>query len=122
MALIKCKECGKQFSDMAEACPNCGYNPTRAKDKALGLKPKSERKSKAVALLLTFFLFWAGGDHFYLGNIGTGVIVLIASGISVVIGLYEFVLFAVALIACINFLRIACMSSTDFDQTYNKEK
>ena len=50
MALIKCKECGKQFSDMAEACPNCGYNPTKAKDKALGLKPKGERKSKAVAL------------------------------------------------------------------------
>lgn len=26
MALIKCKECGKEFSDKAEACPQCG-NP-----------------------------------------------------------------------------------------------
>lgn len=26
MALIKCKECGKEFSDRAEACPQCG-NP-----------------------------------------------------------------------------------------------
>ncbi len=25
MALIKCPECGKQVSDKAEACPNCGY-------------------------------------------------------------------------------------------------
>lgn len=25
MALIKCPECGKDFSDSANACPNCGY-------------------------------------------------------------------------------------------------
>lgn len=25
MALIKCKECGKEFSDMANTCPFCGY-------------------------------------------------------------------------------------------------
>lgn len=25
MALIKCKECGKELSDQAESCPNCGY-------------------------------------------------------------------------------------------------
>lgn len=25
MALINCPECGKQMSDRAEACPNCGY-------------------------------------------------------------------------------------------------
>lgn len=24
MALIKCTECGKEFSDKAPACPNCG--------------------------------------------------------------------------------------------------
>ena len=24
MALIKCKECGKEISDKAEMCPNCG--------------------------------------------------------------------------------------------------
>lgn len=25
MALIKCKECGKEISDTAKVCPNCGY-------------------------------------------------------------------------------------------------
>ena len=25
MALIKCPECGKEISDAAESCPNCGY-------------------------------------------------------------------------------------------------
>lgn len=25
MALIKCPDCGKEFSDSAKQCPNCGY-------------------------------------------------------------------------------------------------
>lgn len=25
MALIKCPECGKEISDKAKACPECGY-------------------------------------------------------------------------------------------------
>ena len=25
MSLIKCPECGKEISDIAESCPNCGY-------------------------------------------------------------------------------------------------
>ena len=30
MALIKCSECGKEVSDKAKTCPNCG-NPTQNK-------------------------------------------------------------------------------------------
>lgn len=29
MSLMKCKECGKQISDKAKACPSCGYVPRR---------------------------------------------------------------------------------------------
>ena len=25
MALIKCKECGKEISDAADSCPHCGF-------------------------------------------------------------------------------------------------
>ena len=25
MALVKCPECGKEISDKADSCPNCGY-------------------------------------------------------------------------------------------------
>lgn len=35
MALIKCPECGRNFSDQADACPDCGY-PTPGK------KPKKK--------------------------------------------------------------------------------
>lgn len=31
MALIKCPECGKEISDMAKSCPNCGFPINRDK-------------------------------------------------------------------------------------------
>ena len=35
MALVKCKECGKDISDKAEQCPACGA-PTALKEKKTG--------------------------------------------------------------------------------------
>ena len=32
MALIKCDECGKEFSDKANACPNCACPVERKKE------------------------------------------------------------------------------------------
>lgn len=120
MALIKCKECGKEFSDMAAYCPNCGYNPEKAEALSLGLKPKQDRKNRTVALLITFFLWWIGGDYFYLGDTGLGITALVVGSISVVIGLLPFYLFIRALWAVITFIRIACMSEEAFDNTYNR--
>ena len=34
MALIKCKECGKEISSNATACPNCGYKHINNQEKA----------------------------------------------------------------------------------------
>jgi hypothetical protein len=31
MALIKCPECGKEYSDTASACPHCGYTKNTQK-------------------------------------------------------------------------------------------
>ena len=31
MALIKCPECGKEISDQADRCPNCGYKKPRTR-------------------------------------------------------------------------------------------
>lgn len=33
MVLIKCKECGKEFSDTSNVCPNCGYKQTESMKK-----------------------------------------------------------------------------------------
>jgi len=40
MALINCKECGKEISDTAKKCPNCGYedkNNTTSSDNSFGI-------------------------------------------------------------------------------------
>ena len=39
MALIKCPECGKEISDKATACPNCGY-PIDGKCRSVWKRPK----------------------------------------------------------------------------------
>lgn len=36
MALKKCKECGKEISDSAKACPHCGAKSTATKIQELG--------------------------------------------------------------------------------------
>lgn len=35
MALMKCPECGKEISDQAKMCPQCGYAIIHSKDKSL---------------------------------------------------------------------------------------
>jgi TM2 domain-containing membrane protein YozV len=37
-------------------------------------------KSRLVALLLSFFLGWAGGHRFYANKIGTGILMLFTMG------------------------------------------
>lgn len=43
MALIKCSECGKEISDQAEICPNCGV-----KTKACQVKQANQETEKAI--------------------------------------------------------------------------
>ena len=44
MALIKCPECGRNFSDQADACPDCGY-PIRK------IKPNKKKKGHATMIM-----------------------------------------------------------------------
>ena len=51
MALIKCPECGKEISDRAAACPNCGY-PIDSKpvEPVVGSEPVAEVGPTVVSL------------------------------------------------------------------------
>jgi|InofroStandDraft_1065614.scaffolds.fasta_scaffold91308_2 hypothetical protein len=37
MALINCPECGKEISDQAETCPNCGIALKKKEDQAINI-------------------------------------------------------------------------------------
>lgn len=47
MALITCPECGKNVSESAESCPNCGYSIKKhvLKEK-IAIQQKNEQKAR----------------------------------------------------------------------------
>lgn len=70
MALVYCTECGESVSDEADACPKCGAPQ--------GL-PRSP-KGFVPALLLCFFFGILGFHRFYVGKIGTGILMILTFG------------------------------------------
>jgi TM2 domain-containing membrane protein YozV len=67
MALVTCAECGKEVSDVARKCPNCGFTSSTF----------SGSKSKGLAIVLALFLGGLGIHKFYLGKTGQGFLYLI---------------------------------------------
>lgn len=102
MALIYCKECGRQISDKAITCPNCGYY-LRFDDTT-----RSER-DWLVALLLSLFLGPLGVHSFYAGKTAIGVVQLLTLG-------------GCGIWALVDFIMIACGSYRDCEGRYIKNR
>jgi hypothetical protein len=54
MSLIKCKECGKEISDQALACPNCGCPVTKEN---INMQQPIVKKKKSHGCLISFLIF-----------------------------------------------------------------
>ena len=122
MALITCKECGKQFSDMAAACPNCGYSPVVERKKAVenSLISKESRKSKITAGFLCLFLWGLGAHEFYLGDIGKAIAWIIISLIVSIAAMFLPILVLLLLIPIICAVKLWAMPQEEFDLRYNQ--
>jgi ribosomal protein L32 len=61
--LIKCTECGKEISDHAVACPNCG-NPTKKTDQEnppkLRVQPELTSKKWKKVKIIGWIVFFVG--------------------------------------------------------------
>ncbi len=57
MALIKCAECGRDISDLATACPNCGRPVNVRAVTTIQLTHKKWKASKVLGIALVFFGF-----------------------------------------------------------------
>lgn len=70
MALVSCRECSKQISDQAVACPNCGAPVSNHAAQTLVTAPKN----RSMAVLLAMLLGGIGIHRFYLNELGWGVV------------------------------------------------
>ncbi|MCX4335218.1 MAG: TM2 domain-containing protein [Bacteroidales bacterium] len=136
MALILCKECGKEISDSAANCPHCGapvvkdvfckkcgakipenveFCPNcgdQSKSVAKALIPA--KKDRMVAALLALFLGSLGIHYFYLGKSTAGILTIVISFCSC--GIWGIVMFVQAIL-------MLMMSDSDFEAKYvNTEK
>lgn len=59
MALTKCPDCGKEISDKADACPNCGC-PIYKEKKGKGKKKEKDKKESVESILSLVFYFLSG--------------------------------------------------------------
>jgi TM2 domain-containing membrane protein YozV len=90
-----CGQCGAQILKIAEICPKCGVRQRR-------------QVSKAILLLLTFFLGCIGAHKFYLGKYWQGALYLIF-----------FWTFIPSLVALVEFLIYAFTDSERLNEKYS---
>lgn len=83
IALIKCPECGREISDTAEKCPNCGYPLIEETPYPISTEEQETeiQKDRNTALILCIFLGCFGAHKFYEGKIGIGILYLFTGGL-----------------------------------------
>lgn len=87
-----CKQCGAEIDDNAAFCPKCGCSTGRT------FSTQVSPKSRLVAFLLCFFFGLLGIHRFYVGRVGSGIVMILTCG-----GLGLWVLIDFIVILCGNF-------------------
>ena len=83
--MVHCRACGKEIHESARVCPQCGAPQTAA----------ATDKKILPAFLLCFFLGWTGAHRYYVGKIGTGILMLLTGGVLGVLWLIDFIMIIV---------------------------
>lgn len=95
-----CPSCGNKLENDAHFCSNCGTNSiaTGGSSSIQQRQNSISEKSGLTAFLLCLFLGSLGVHRFYVGKIGTGILMLLTSG-----GLGIWYLYDLITIVCNNF-------------------
>ena len=80
-----CPECGNQVSDKAVICTKCGVSLS-------GSLVGNADKEFVPALLLCLFLGSLGVHRFYVGKVGTGILMLLTLGACGIWTLIDFIM------------------------------
>ena len=99
-SLVHCTTCGTQMAQNAASCPKCGA------PNAVGSANVS-RRTMVAAALLCFFLGTFGIHRFYVGKIGTGILMILTLGGLGIWTLIDFVMIIVGSFTDKEGLRLA---------------
>lgn len=128
MALVSCKECGKEISDTASVCPHCGAPVvkdiycqkcgTKVPENVsfcpecgarINACANQSGKDRVTAALLALFLGTLGIHYFYLGKSTAGILTIVISLCSC--GIWGVVMFIQAILMLV-------MTDNDFQEKY----
>ena len=73
-----CNGCGAPTTPLTELCVKCGIRLAKAEE--IDISPKSRLASTLLCVLPAYFVLIHGIHRFYLGKIGTGILMLITLG------------------------------------------
>jgi TM2 domain-containing membrane protein YozV len=74
---VYCTSCGRSIKKEASVCPFCGV--MQGVSASSGYPPGYVPKEHTAALLLCIFLGFVGGHRFYVGKIGTAILMIVSS-------------------------------------------
>ncbi len=74
-----CTHCGNALHDQAVLCVKCGC-PVTAAGQTMAADPNKSEKTGVTTLLLAIFLGCLGVHRFYVGKVGTGLLMLFTWG------------------------------------------
>ncbi len=88
-----CRHCGREATSGAAFCAGCGKRLVgeEGATRSAGVSPKS----RLAAAILAWFVGWLGIHRFYLGKVGTGLLMIFTLGGLGVWALVDFVLIVV---------------------------
>lgn len=113
----QCYGCGNKLPANDNFCTRCGKSQkTSAQVGVLQEFLCLDKRSRIIALLLTFFLGTYGLHHFYLKNKQKGIIYLAATLSSI---LFVFPVFIVIGFCIFDFYKLIVMTDEQFDRKYN---
>ncbi len=96
-----CFACGSPTDPRAEMCPKCGVRQRHR------FHPHGSERNRMTAALLALLLGGLGIHHFYLGNIGRGIVYAVF-----------FWTFIPAILALFDLIHLLFMSDATFDRRY----